>query len=106
MALGCVWSDAVAGVINFFLIHKSVGWRSGAVTGTQIWERPTTWANGAWIKAGTGDDKTDIVVVADFWERTGGLLAPTATFLAMRFKSPGVGSIIAAGLSLATLEVL
>jgi hypothetical protein len=27
----------------------------------------------AWIKAGTGDDKTDIVVVADFWERTGGL---------------------------------
>jgi hypothetical protein len=27
----------------------------------------------AWIKAGTGDDKTDSVVVADFWERTGAL---------------------------------
>src|SRR5437762_2377661 len=29
----------------------------------------------AWIKAGTGDDKTDIVVVADFFERTGGLFS-------------------------------
>src|SRR5437773_6969643 len=29
----------------------------------------------AWLKAGTGDDKTDIVVIADFWERTGGLFS-------------------------------
>mgnify|MGYP003693689247 CR=1 FL=1 len=29
----------------------------------------------AWLKAGTGDDKTDIVVVADFWERTGGVFS-------------------------------
>src|SRR6266481_5172821 len=29
----------------------------------------------AWIKAGTGDDKTDIVVIADFWERTGGVFS-------------------------------
>src|SRR5437867_638736 len=29
----------------------------------------------AWIKAGTGDEKTDIVVIADFWERTGGLFS-------------------------------
>jgi hypothetical protein len=29
----------------------------------------------AWIKAGTGDDKTEIVVIADFWERTGGLFS-------------------------------
>ena len=28
-----------------------------------------------WIKAGTGDDKTDIVVIADFWERTGGIFS-------------------------------
>jgi outer membrane receptor protein involved in Fe transport len=28
-----------------------------------------------WIKAGTGDDKTDIVVIADFWERTGGVFS-------------------------------
>jgi hypothetical protein len=35
----------------------------------------------AWIKAGTGDDKTDIVVIADFWQRDGVSLAATATFL-------------------------
>ena len=29
----------------------------------------------AWIKAGTGDDKTDIVVIADFWQRTGGVFS-------------------------------
>src|SRR5437016_13009463 len=28
-----------------------------------------------WLKAGTGDDKTDIVVVADFWQRTGGIFS-------------------------------
>ena len=27
----------------------------------------------AWLKAGTGDNKTDIVVIADFWERIGGI---------------------------------
>ena len=29
----------------------------------------------AWLKAGTGDDKTDIVVIADFYQRTGGLFS-------------------------------
>ncbi len=29
----------------------------------------------AWLKAGTGDDKTDIVVIADFWERLGGIFS-------------------------------
>src|SRR5438094_5637500 len=29
----------------------------------------------AWIKAGTGDDKTDIVVIADFWQRLGGVFS-------------------------------
>src|SRR6202011_5526850 len=29
----------------------------------------------AWLKAGTGDDKTDIVVIADFFQRTGGLFS-------------------------------
>ena len=27
------------------------------------------------IKAGTGNNKTDIVVVADFWQRTGGIFS-------------------------------
>ena len=29
----------------------------------------------AWIKAGTGDDKTDIVVIADFWQRLDGVFS-------------------------------
>ena len=32
-----------------------------------------------WIKAGTGDDKTDIVVIADFWSAPVGSSAVTAT---------------------------
>ena len=39
-------SDAITGVVNFFLVHKFRGWRSEAVTGTQTWERLTTWASG------------------------------------------------------------
>ena len=39
-------SDAIAGVVNFFLVHKFRGWRSEAVMGTQTWERPTKWASG------------------------------------------------------------
>src|SRR5499426_89642 len=67
-------SDAIAGVINFFLIHKFRGLEIGATYGNSNlgasndlgeWE--------AWIKAGSGDDKTDIVIIADVWERTGGL---------------------------------
>src|SRR5438552_18781408 len=29
----------------------------------------------AWLKASSGDDKTDSVVIADFYERTGGLFS-------------------------------
>src|SRR6059036_979872 len=39
-------ADAIAGVVNFFLVHKFRGLRSGGVMGTQTWEPPTTWANG------------------------------------------------------------
>jgi iron complex outermembrane receptor protein len=39
-------SDAVAGVINFFCYTSFGGWKSGAVTGTQIWEHPMKWASG------------------------------------------------------------
>src|SRR5438132_9551185 len=69
-------SDAIAGVVNFFLIHKFRGLEIGGQYGNSHlgasndmgeWE--------AWLKAGTGDDKTDIVVIADFWERTGGLFS-------------------------------
>ena len=69
-------SDAIAGVVNFFLIHKFRGLEIGGTTGTQTWELPMRWVNGRLgSKPGTGDDKTDIVVIADFWERTGGIFS-------------------------------
>src|SRR6266496_2147351 len=69
-------ADAIAGVVNFFLLHKFRGLEIGGQYGNSNlggsnemgeWE--------AWIKAGTGDDKTDIVVVADFWERLNGIFS-------------------------------
>ena len=42
----------------------------------------------AWLKAGTGDDKTDIVVIADFWERTGGVFSPDRDLTANAFRIP------------------
>src|SRR5436189_1462971 len=69
-------ADAVAGVVNFFLVHKFRGLEIGGTYGNSNlggsnemgeWE--------AWLKAGTGDDKTDIVVIADFYQRTGGLFS-------------------------------
>ena len=69
-------SDAVTGVVNFFLIHKFRGLEIGGTYGnTNMGASNDMGEWEAWIKAGTGDDKTDIVVVADFWERTGGLFS-------------------------------
>jgi outer membrane receptor protein involved in Fe transport len=82
-------SDAIAGVVNFFLVHKFRGLEiggsygntdSGASNDMGEWE--------AWIKAGTGDDKTDIVVIADFWERTGGLFSRDRDLTANAFYIP------------------
>src|SRR5246500_2531744 len=69
-------SDAIAGVINFFLIHKFRGLEIGGSYGNSnlgASNEMGEWE--AWIKAGTGDDKTDIVVIADSWERTGGIFS-------------------------------
>ena len=41
--------------------------------------------------AGTGDDKTDIVVIADFWERTGGLFSRDRGLSANAFRIPWGG---------------
>jgi iron complex outermembrane receptor protein len=69
-------ADAVAGVVNFFLIHKFRGLEIGGSYGnTNLGASNDMGEWEAWLKAGTGDDKTDIVVVADFWERTGGLFS-------------------------------
>jgi outer membrane receptor protein involved in Fe transport len=69
-------SDAVCGVVNFFLLHKFRGLEIGSSYGnTNLGASNEMGEWEAWIKAGTGDDKTEIVVVADFWERTGGLFS-------------------------------
>src|SRR5207249_12191368 len=69
-------ADAVAGVVNFFLVHKFRGLEIGGTYGNSNlggsnemgeWE--------AWLNASTGDDKTDIVVIADFWQRDGGIFS-------------------------------
>src|SRR5437763_1066254 len=69
-------SDAIAGVVNFFLIHKFRGLEIGgtyANSNLGAYNEMGEWE--AWLKAGTGDDKTDIVVIADVWQRTGGIFS-------------------------------
>src|SRR6266576_2173413 len=69
-------SDAISGVVNFFLIHKFRGLEIGGTYGnTNLGASNDMGEWEAWLKAGTGDDKTNIVVIADFWERTGGLFS-------------------------------
>src|SRR5947199_6188749 len=69
-------SDAIAGVVNFFLLHKFRGLEIGGTYGnTNLGGSNDMGEWEAWLKAGTGDDKTDIVVIADFFERTGGLFS-------------------------------
>src|SRR5213596_304075 len=63
-------TDAVAGVINIFLLHKFRGLEIGGSYGnTNLGASNDMGEWEAWIKAGTGDDKTDIVVIADFYHR-------------------------------------
>src|SRR5438445_123777 len=69
-------SDAVAGVVNFFLIHKFRGLEIGGSYGnTNMGASNDMGEWEAWLKAGTGDDKTDIVVIADFYQRSGGVFS-------------------------------
>src|SRR6266446_1375022 len=69
-------ADAVAGVVNFFMIHKFRGLELGGTYGnTNLGASNEMGEWEAWIKAGTGDDKTDIVVVADFYQRLNGLFS-------------------------------
>ncbi len=69
-------SDAISGVVNFFLLHKFRGLEIGGTYGnTNLGGSNEMGEWNAWLKAGTGDDKTDIVVVADFWQRLNGLFS-------------------------------
>ena len=63
-------SDAVAGVINIFLKHKFRGLEiGGSIGNTNIGASNDAREPEAWMIAGTGDDKTDILVIADFYDR-------------------------------------
>src|ERR1044072_8143694 len=82
-------ADAVAGVVNFFLIHKFRGLEIGGTYGnTSLGASNDMGEWEAWLKAGTGDDKTDIVVIADFWQRTGGLFSRDRDLSANAFFYP------------------
>jgi iron complex outermembrane receptor protein len=82
-------SDAITGVVNFFLVHKFRGLEIGGSYGnTNLGASNDMGEWEAWIKAGTGDDKTEIVVIADFWERTGGLFSRDRDLSANAFYTP------------------
>src|SRR6266436_5103543 len=85
-------SDAVAGVVNFFLIHKFRGLEIGGSYGnTNLGASNDMGEWEAWLKAGTGDDKTNIIVIADFWERTGGLFSRDRDLSSNAFQIPWGG---------------
>jgi iron complex outermembrane receptor protein len=69
-------ADAIAGVVNFFLVHKYRGLEIGGTYGnTNLGASNEMGEWETWLKAGTGDDKTDIVVIADFWQRLNGVFS-------------------------------
>jgi iron complex outermembrane recepter protein len=91
-------SDAVAGVVNFFLIHKFRGLEIGGSYGnTNLGASNDMGEWEAWIKAGAGDDKTNIVVIADFWERTGGIFTRDRDLSANAFYIPWGGGDLRSG---------
>jgi len=63
-------SDAIAGVFNIILIHKFRGLEIGGTYGdTNLGASNSARETEAWLKAGTGDDKTDILIIADAYDR-------------------------------------
>ena len=85
-------SDAITGVVNFFLVHKFRGLEIGGNYGnTNLGASNDMGEWEAWIKAGTGDDKTNIVVIADFWERTGGVFSRDRDISSNAFQIPWGG---------------
>src|SRR5205823_3839553 len=85
-------SDAITGVVNFFLVHKFRGLEIGGSYGnTNLGASNDMGDWEAWLKAGTGDDKTEIVVIADFWQRTGGLFSADRDLSSNAFQIPWGG---------------
>jgi outer membrane receptor protein involved in Fe transport len=74
-------ADAIAGVFNIILIHKFRGLEIGGTWGnTNMGASNDARETEAWLKAGTGDDKTDILIIADAYDRAA-FSAVTATSL-------------------------
>src|SRR4030095_14919049 len=85
-------SAAITGVGYFFLLHKFRGLEMGGSYGnTNLGASNDMGEWEAWIKAGTGDDKTEIVVIADFWQRTGGLFSADRDLSSNGFQIPWGG---------------
>ena len=65
-------SDAVAGVFNIFLKHKFRGLEiGGSIGNTNLGASNDAREPETWMIAGTGDDKTDIMIIADAYDRAG-----------------------------------
>src|SRR5256886_13641940 len=63
-------ADAIAGVFNIILVHKFRGLEIGGTWGnTNLGASNDARETEAWLKAGTGDDKTDILIIADAYDR-------------------------------------
>src|SRR5213595_2500383 len=63
-------SDAVAGVFNIILKHKFRGLEiGGSIGNTNLGSSNDARELETWMIAGTGDDKTDILIVADAYDR-------------------------------------
>ena len=110
-------SDAIAGVFNVFLIHKFRGLEVGAYYGnTNMGSKNDAGEEKAWLLAGTGDDKTDIVVFAEMYNRAaifsrdfflssdpnarnfGGIDARSSNFAGSIGSGAGTGFLLAPGL--------
>ncbi|HMJ22923.1 MAG TPA: TonB-dependent receptor, partial [Terriglobales bacterium] len=63
-------SDAVAGVFNIFLKHKFRGLEiGGSIGNTNLGSSNDARELETWMIAGTGNDKTDIMIIADAYDR-------------------------------------
>ena len=90
-------SDAVAGVINIFLLHKFRGLEIGGSYGnTNMGASNDAGEWEGWLKAGTGDDKTDILVIADFYNRAAIYTRDRDLETVTRSRFPGEELIFAA----------
>ena len=92
-------ADAIAGVFNIILIHKFRGLEIGGTYGnTNMGASNDAREIEAWIKAGTGDDKTDILIIADAYDR-GAIFSRDRNLTSNGNAIPFGGAIFAASIS-------